>query len=632
MARSHPPRPAGNEHQDFKVAIRHHEAGRLARAESIYRNILQDNPQDGEALRMLGLLAYQTGNRDQATMLIAKAIGINGDDAAAYFHLGNILHDEGRPDEAVAAYRDALRIKPDLFPALVNLGNSQLAADRYEEAIRSSRYALEQDPNCAQALSNLGQALSKCGRLAEAVRVLERAVYNLPEKAADKSEHLNNLGLARQWVGDLEGANRSFNDALKRNPDCRLAERNLLINVLNQPGQSTEDLFTLHQEYGRRHKKSGIVSTKFDKRSKDPQRKLRVAYLSSDFHAHPVGFNVLPLLSNHDRENFEVHIYAEIEKSDEITNEFLRLADFWTSTRNMGDTEVSEKIEADEIDILVCLAGRFNLNRPLVASYRAAPIQISYHDCATSGLDEMDYWLTDGQLNPSDTEEKFSEELYRLPVFYQYQPPDDFPDPGPPPSVENGYVTFGCFNKPEKITDQVIALWSDILAAVPDSRLLLKNRNYFGDQELNAAWREKLLHFGILSDRLTLLTGDDNRADHLSLYRQIDIALDPFPFNGATTTFEALAMGVPVVALEGRRFVDRVGITLLSQMGMQDLTATNFGHYLKIARNLAHDENLLRHLREELRNRLTASPLCDNSNYALSVENAYRELWEKWCV
>jgi len=297
----------------------------------------------------------------------------------------------------------------------------------------------------------------------------------------------------------------------------------------------------------------------------------------------------------------------------------------------MSDEAVARKIEIDEIDILVCLAGRFNLNRPLVTTYRAAPLQISYHDCATSGLDEMDYWLTDELLHPSNTEEQFTEELHRLPVFYQYQPPEDFPDPGAPPSIDNGFVTFGCFNKPERITDQVIALWSDILAAVPDSRLYLKNRNYFSDRELKSAWQEKFIHFGILPDRLILGTGDDSRTDHLSLYRQIDIALDPFPFNGATTTFEALAMGVPVVALEGRHFVDRVGGTLLTQIGLPDLLATNFGHYLKIARNLAHDEYMLRHMRRELRQKLIDSPLCDNSAYALSVENAYRELWKKWC-
>tara|TARA_B100000315_G_scaffold104284_1_gene95542 strand:- start:13758 stop:15665 length:1908 start_codon:yes stop_codon:yes gene_type:complete len=612
---------------ELLIGENHHRAGNLARAESVYRQVLATDPEHSEALRLLGLLAHQTGNLEQASNLLSRATKAQPDNVAAHFNLGNVYLDQNASAEAVAAFETALALDPENFSCLVNFGNALIAVGRFDEAIEQSRRALEIDADCVEAHSNLGQALAKAGDLTGAMKASRRAILLRPEDG----RLFNNLGIIEQAIGLLDNANRTYRRALEIDPNCRLAERNLLINALNLPRQSSGELFEIHQEYGRKHAQSPIDPNKFQLRDRDINRKLRVGYLSSDFHAHPVGYNVLPLISHHDPSEVEIFIYSESENIDEITGQFKSHADHWCSTSGQSDAQVATKITADEIDILICLAGRFNLNRPCVAAHRAAPVQISYHDCATTCLTEMDYWLTDKSLHPSDTPEKFTEELYRLPVFYQFSPPTDFPAVSPLPVDQNGFLTFGSFNKPEKINDHVVALWADVLAAVPHSRLFLKHRDYFEDADLVKYWHGKFAHFGITEDRLLLVGNIDERHEHLALYHHIDIALDPFPFNGATTTFEALAMGVPVVAMSGKHFVDRVAGSILSEVELDHLIADTPRTYIKAAQELAENLPELRQLRGSLRDRLTGSALCNAGQYTQNIEIALREMWRRWC-
>jgi len=319
-----------------------------------------------------------------------------------------------------------------------------------------------------------------------------------------------------------------------------------------------------------------------------------------------------------------------VARPDRVSDMFKSAADGWTDVRGLTDGEIAERIAGDGIDILVMLAGRFDDNRAFLAAERAAPIQVSYHDVATSGLNEMDALLTDEVLSPPDGTEQFTERLVRLPAYYQYLTPDGLPDVASPPATFAGRVTFGSFNKPEKMTDQVVALWAEVLDAVPGARLALKYKNHYGDPETERYWRGRFGDHGVGDDRLVLLSGDDKRADHLWLYGQIDIALDPFPFNGATTTFEALAMGVPVVALKGTRFAGRVAASILHQAKCDELAADTPTDYVAIARDLAGDIDHLADLRAKLRGRLRASALCDGPAYARTVEAAYRGLWRDW--
>ena len=605
-----------------------HQSGNLAQAETIYRKVLQGNPKHSEALRLLGLLAYQTGNSEQGINLILQAIKAQPENVKAHFDLGTIKLNLNLATDAIEAFRMALSISPKHFACLINLSNALVITEDFTEAIKQSNLALEIDPDNVEALSNLGSALSKSGKLTNAMPVLRRTVLLRP----DDSKLFNNLGATEQAIGLIESANHTYEEALKINPQCKRSERNLLINTLNLPNQNPEILFEIRRRYGKKYNRHDLDTNKFSNHNKNINRKLRIGYLSSDFYSHPVGFNLLPLVINHDREKVEVYIYNLDEKLDIIGQKFKAHADHWRVTSNQTDTDIARKIETDKIDILISLAGRFNSNQPTVTAFRPAPVQVSLHDCATSGITEMDFWLTDNFLHPENTKELFTEKLHRLPVLYQYNPPDDFPFITKLPVLQNGFVTFGCFNKPEKINHHVIALWADVLAAIPHSKLLLKYGSYFDDQLLVRYWQDKFLHFGITEDRLIFCGASKTRKQHLQQYQHIDIALDPFPFNGATTTFEALAMGVPVITLRGQNFVGRVAASFLDALKLDKLISDTRKQYIKVAKELAKDHESLENLRHTLRETLSASTLCQGKPYAQSVEAAYREMWQGWCL
>ncbi|MBT6857303.1 MAG: tetratricopeptide repeat protein [Rhodospirillaceae bacterium] len=604
------------------------ERDRLDAAESLCREILAQDANNAGALQYLGLIAYKTGHAAAAAKILARAAAEDGDNSELLFYLANAHFAAGAPGLAADHYTRAIQIKPDFFAAIVNLSNTLLHQGDLAAAEDAAIRALEIAPDNAEALSNLGQVQLRAFRTSEAIDSLTRAL----ERSRNKAQALTNLGAAIQAAGDVDGAMECFAKALQLDPDCHLAERNSLMAMLNQPDLTEAERFGAHRRYGARHHKPAARRLRFENTSPAPARKLKIGYVSSDFRDHPVGRNLLPLIANHDAKAFEIFLYAEEESNDAISARFRAHADHWIPAVGFGDAGLAQRMRQDGIDIAVFLAGRFNLNRPQVAAHRAAPVQVSYHDCATSGLDEMDYWLTDDLLHPEDTAEQFTERLYRLPSFYQFTLPDVGPGATPPPISKNGYVTFGCFNKPEKISDRVFAVWADILAQVPDARLALKYRNLYADQGLRDGWLRRFIAAGLAPERLQFLYGDDGLADHLGLYGGIDIALDPFPFNGATTTFEALAAGVPVIALWGDNFAGRVAATLLSQIGAADLASASVEDYIRTACALAGDEARMASLRKNLGGQLRRSDLCDGAAYAKNVEAALRDMWRQWCL
>jgi len=392
------------------------------------------------------------------------------------------------------------------------------------------------------------------------------------------------------------------------------------------------ELFTENLRFAEKHSQGITRPPENLTNDPTPDRRLRVGYLSSDFRNHPTGSVLLPLLSSHDRVKFEVYCYADVPCPDEMTERFRSTVDHWHTIVGKSDSEVAGMVRADAIDVLVCLAGRFDSNRPLICAHRAAPVQVSFHDGATSGLEEMDYWLTDGFLHPPDTKEMFTEELYRLPVFYQWLPIEEAPPVETLPADQAGFVTFGSFNNPAKVNEEVISLWGEVLKSVPGSRLLLKYKNWYGQESLHNNVVEKFAACGVDQDRIIFATTPDTLAEHLGRYGEVDIALDPFPFNGATATFQALWMGVPVVSLAGETFISRAAGSMLHHAGLGDLTVDTPEAYVACVRDLAGDLKRLRTLRANLRDRMTASPLCNAPAYALSVEAAYRDVWGRWCA
>ncbi|NQV82987.1 MAG: tetratricopeptide repeat protein [Rhodospirillales bacterium] len=631
-------------------------------AAGVYRRVLQCVPDHDAALNNLGNILAGKGEFAQAIQCYQRALEVNKTDPDIFSNLGDALLEQGLPGDAVAPYREALRLHPGFFEVHVSLGTALREQGLLDEAIASYRTALTLRPESAETHTSLGNALHTKGLLDAAVAshrtalglkpdyanaynnlgnalkdqgLLDEAVEHYRRGLAIKPDFVvmhYNLGATLHNLGKLEDAIGHYQKALEIRPDYARAGKSLLFTLLNLPGCSPQQLFTEHLRIAENQTQGITRLTSPFANDANPNRRLRVGYLSSDFWAHSVGMNVLPLLSCHDKTQFEVFCYADVPAPDSITGRFRATANHWRAITGKSDAAVAQAIRTDEIDILVCLAGHFDGNRPLVCAHRAAPVQVSFHDGATSGLEEMDYWLSDGFLHPPDTAEQFTEDLRRLPVFYQYSPIEGTPPVGPPPTDEAGFITFASFNNPAKVNADVIGLWAKVLKSVPGSKVLLKYKNWYDQESLRGRVREGFAACGIEAGRIRFEGESPTLTDLLARYGDVDIALDPFPFNGATTTFQALWMGVPVVSLAGDTFISRAAGSMLHHAGLGDLAAGTPEDYVARAQGLATDLERLRTLRAGLRDRMAASKLCDAPTYALSVEAAYREMWQKWCA
>ena len=669
--RGHPPQshrqtgsgvPPDNLLELVQKGLQLHQAGQLQEAETVYQQILDIKPDFAEAHNNLGNVLRELGRLDDAVASFEKALTFKPDYAEANYNLGNALRELGQLDDAVASYDKAIALNPDYAKAHNNLGNTLKELGRFDDAVASFQKAIALKPDFSEANYNLGNALQDLGSLDAAAASYYKAISHKPDYAIahnnlgtalnklgqleeslssyekalaidpDYAEAHNNLGVVLQDLGRLEEAAACYRKSRELNPDYTGAVSNHFSLLLNLPGRSPEDLFAEHLRFSESHERGITPMAEPFPNDPAPERRLRVGYFSSDFRDHAVGKVVLPLLSSHDQEIFEIYCYADVPRPDAMTERFRSHASHWRSIAGKPDEEVAKMVRADLIDVLVCMAGRFDRNRPLVCAHRAAPVQVSFHDGATSGLKEMDYWLTDGFLHPPDTPEMFTEELYRLPVFYQWLPIEDAPAVSALPVGQAGAVTFASFNNPAKLNDGVIGLWAEVLKSVPGSRLVLKYMNWYEQASLRDRLIDQFATGGIGSERLVFVAILDTINEHLGHYGEVDIALDPFPFNGATTTFQALWMGVPVVSLAGETFISRAAGSSLYHAGLGELAVETPKAYVDRAQKLAGNLMELKQLRAGLRERILSSPLCDAPAYARSIETAYRDMWGRWCA
>lgn len=572
-------------------AVGHHKAGRLAEAEASYRAVLRASPDQADALHLLGVLSHQKGDAVTAEMLIRRAIAANPSAPMFYNNLGKVLAERGDAATALASYREAVALAPDYAEAHYNLGLALQDAGDYVAAEAAYRRARELAPQLHKVAHNLGVVLMGQGRPSDAVAELRRA--------------------------------------LELKPDDVDTGRVLLQAILYDPAPDEATRFAEHEQFERRFATSRYSSWQPHPNARDPKRRLRIGWLSSDLRDHPVARNLQPILANRDRARFEAICYADVPKPDATTAAFQALADEWRPIDGRSDADAADLIRADRIDMLMVLAGRFDRNRPLVAAYRPAPIQIAFNDQATSGLRCMDYLIADRIVAPRHTRERFTERVLHLPSFYVHAPLDAAPPVNEPPALKAGYVTFGSFNNPAKIHDQVLDVWAGAMRRVPGSRLFLKYRNRFAP--LRDRVLSRLAAAGISGERLD--TGEQAVAysSQLALYGGIDIALDPFPYAGSTTTFEALWMGVPVITLAGANMVSRWTASMLHAVGLDELVAVTADEYVNKVVDLANDPPRLAELRRTLRARVAASPLCDGQRRARQVERLLRAVWCRWC-
>ena len=614
----------------LQAALEHHRAGRLPEAEPLYRQVLAVDPGHARALHLLGFLAYQSGLNERAIELIGKAIEQNPAEAACHSDLGLALQAEGRLDEAAAAYGRALALDPELAQAHYNLGNALQEMGRLGAAISCYERALGLSPDYAEAHCNLGIALRKQGKLAEALPCFGRA---LALKWDYPGAHCN-LGNVLLDQGRLEAALAAYRRALAFDPNHVPAHTALLLSLSYHPATSIETLVAEHRNFDARHARRLLPVPVSHANDRSPDRRLRIGYVSPDFRAHSVAWFLEPVLRAHDRAAVELFCYAELAQPDSVTEMLQPLADRWRMTFGRSDAAVAAQIRADAIDILVDLAGHTAGNRLLVFARKPAPVQASWLGYpATTGLSAIDYRLVDAVTDPPGTADpQANEQLVRLPGgFLCYRPARDLRAPVPPPCLTGQAVTFGSFNNPAKLCEATLDAWAALLRRLPEARLLLKGKP-FCDEATRALMLARFAERGIAPERIELVGWLADPAEHMMLYDRIDIALDPFPYNGTTTTCEALSMGVPVVSLRGDRHAGRVGASLLGQVGLPELVAGSVEDYLAIAAGLAADPQSLAALRSSLRARMLSSPLCDVSGFTRRLEATYRSLWQAWCA
>ncbi len=587
------------------------------------------DPRYLQAVNGYGSVLRRQGRVEEMLALYRRVAGAAPKDANLWVHLGNVLYETHRLEEAASAYNTALSLDPVSVAALGNLGTVYSTLGKLDEAVHCQRAVIGIEPENPKHFVNLGAALKGKGLLGEAAAAYRRAIELKP----DYDYAINNLGNLLREQGQLSESIACFRRAIEISPDYLSAHSNLLFTLNSMPTMTPAEIYAEHRKFGELVEAKASVRRDHDNVA-TPDRVLRIGYLSPDFLGHSVAYFIENLLEFHDRRQVEIVCYALNKRMDSLSKRLQSRASLWRSCSFMTDDELDSQIRADRIDILVDLAGHTAENRQTVMARKPAPIGVTYLGYPnTTGLTTIDYRLTDADVDPpGEADEVHSEQLVRLPHGFLCFRPSDFAGDVPPrPVAKNGYVTFGSFNVMAKMTDEVIATWARILLRVPKSRLIMKC-NAFTDAETVELYRRRFKSHGIAEERLDLLGRQPLIGDHLATYGRIDIALDPFPYNGTTTTCEALWMGVPMIALRGTRHVGRVSAALLSQLQLGDLVAVDVDDYVEVATRLALDPGRIQAISAQLRPVMAASPLMDGPGFARDVEAAFRQMWLKWCL
>lgn len=604
------------------------KGGRLQEARVVYREICAADKRDADAWFLLGAINGQLGDPKEAERCFNQVIALRPDNPQTHYNLGIALRDQSRLPEAVDCFRKAIRFKSDYLEAYNSLGHVLLSLGDSQMAASAFRKVAQARPGAPEVHVNLANALYNAGHLEEAAVCLRKAIAMIPD---NYSLH-DTLGAVLCCQGKIDESIESHAQALRLKPDDAAALTNLLLTLHYKPGMDPAVLFAEHRRWGEIHCRP-VTSPSPHANVPDPAKQLRIGYVSPDFRDHSVAYFIEPVLANHDRAAFDITCYATGPRQDSTTARLRTLASRWRQVDGMTDAKIHDLIKTDGIDILVDLSGHTSGNRLGVFVRKPAPVQVSYIGYPdTTGLPTMDYRFVDAWTDPSGESDKLSvEKLVRLPGgFLCYQPPADAPPVTPPPSLETGYATFGSFNNLAKVNTGVIALWARLLQAVPEARLILKY-HWLSDEATRERYHEQFAAHGIKRDRVELLKMAPSTAAHLGLYSRVDIALDTFPYNGTTTTCEALWMGVPVITLTGKRHSERVGTSLLSQVGLTGCIAASGEDYIARAAGLAGDKERLGELRATLRQKMAASALCDGGRITREIEEAYRAVWGSWC-
>lgn len=599
--------------------------GKLVEAEASFRRALKINKDFAEAHLNLGATLHDLGRFDEAEACYRRVIQLMPNLADAHYNLGNTLKNLGRLEEAKACYRKALQLKPNLAGAYSNLGVTLQEMGNLDEAEAVLRQALQIKPNFLEAYSNLGSTLNDLGRLEEARVEYETALLIKP----DQPEILNNLGNTLLNMGCHDEAIDCYRRALKANPGYLKARSNLLFSLNYSTCHTREYCLAEALEYGRTVR--SMVATPYTQwSSKLRPGRLRVGLVSADFGNHPVGYFMESVLTQLGAASLELIAYPTSLKSDELTARIKPRFSAWKSLYGKSDRAAAQLIHDDGVHILIDLSGHTKLNRLPIFSWKPAPVQVAWLGYfATTGVAEIDYILGDPYVSPNNEAGHFTEKIWQLPdCYWCFTAPAIQIEVSPLPALSAGHITFGCFNNLTKMNDDVVAVWARILNTVPGSRLFLKY-SQLNDPLMRKTTLERYAKHGIGADRL-ILEGRSSRAEYLACYHRVDIALDPFPYPGGTTSLESLWMGVPFITKRGDRFLSHAGETIACNAGLSEWVAADEDDYLTKTVSFASNPAQLERLRAVLRQQVLTSPLFNAARFAENFEKAMWGMWSHW--
>ena len=612
---------------DLRRAQSLQEQGRIDEAIECYRAILAQRAEVPEVHFNLGNAHKDQGRLDEAITCFQRALALAPDFAAAHANLGSAFLQQGGQREALACFRRAIALEPELAEAHFNLGIASYQGGDLRTAKAALTRYLRFQPEDRAALLTLGESYARSNELDDAASCLERVLADSPNDAAAH----NLLGNIRRNQARHADAMRHYELAILHDDQPVVAYQNLLFCMMCANTCSAADIHARHVEFARRFEHPLLSQQPPAATAPDPRRRLRIGYVSPEFRSNVVGYYVQPILENHDRSAFEVHCYFTGSKRDEVTVRLASLVDEWHDVHARPDDEIASLIRAHKIDVLVDLCGHGPGNRILVFARRPAPVQVSYLDySATTGLSSIEYRLTTAYCDPVGTSERFySEKLFRLDDAYWTYNPALRASISPLPMQSNGHVTFGSFNMYYRLTSEVLDLWARLLVAIPGSRLAIVG---VATGLTEAALVERLGRAGVVRDRLSIY-GLLSYEKYNELMETVDVALAPFPYNGATTVMDCLWNGLPVVAKEGTEtFSSRLGCSVLAELGLSALIARDNDEYVRIAIELASAMRRLIGLRGSLRQRLDESSLRDFPRFTRGLELAYRSMWRDWCA
>ena len=616
---------ASKETAAFNTAFQNHKKNNFKIAEDLYKEILKTNPNHFGSIFYLGSLLVQTKRFNSAKSLLQKAIGIKPDYANAHSNLGLVFQQLGEPQKARSCYEKAIQIKPNFGFAHNNLGVVFQQLGEPQKAISCYEKAIQIESDFENAYYNLGIAFEKLYEFKKAINYYEKAIQINPNY---EMAH-NNLGNAFKALGEYQKAISCYEKAIQINPNSTRPYSNSLFTLLyceeydskyylSQAKKFRSALKPIHDDL--------LLKYQFDVKPK----KLKIGFVSGDFRQHPVGYFLLGTLKHLKNKNLELIAYSNLQERDALSIELKSQFTNWCEITDQSDKKVINQIRKDGIHILFDLSGHSARNRLPIFINKPAPIQVSWAGYAGStGIPEIDYLIGDSFVTPSNERNHFTEKIFLLPnIWVCFTAPDIEIKLDQLPAIKNGYITFGSFNNLSKINDRVISLWCKILSAVVGSKIFLKNKalndSYFKKKIISDFKKNN-----ISSDAL-ILEGGSSRNELLASYNKVDIALDPFPYSGGVTSFEAIWMGVPVLTKKGSKFVSHVTESINHNVNMSDWIANDENEYVKKAIEFSANLKQLSEIKKNLRKTALESPAFNTSLFAEQLNTAVWKMWNNY--